>query len=364
MKISYEPTQELLLKALITEGESGLNYALDWLDNIDLDEIDGGSHRLLPMFYKKFSLYEPALIQKEYFERLQGIYKYYLYKNNMIIHNATKIFQALDQAGIHFMLLKGAGFIIGGYYQDYAIRPMSDIDMLVGKSDLEETLAILYSFNWQKLNVTDHALSLRSKANCTIDLHWYSLKQCCCDHIDQDLWKYAEVMNFNGTNIYLPSPTDQIWHNCAHGIKNNTLAPIRWVVDVVTVLKERHDCIDWQRFLYESKKRNISLTALQALLYIDKLASHLVPGWVVQELSKIPVSRIENMYLIALTGDYGKLVKLWGMHNIKNYDKSIAYNLVAFPYFVSQRVIRKIIRIVHPSTLFTTQRQHMDRYMK
>ena len=44
--------QELLLKAVLLQGEGSIAAWKSWADAIDFDQLDAGSQRLLPLLYR------------------------------------------------------------------------------------------------------------------------------------------------------------------------------------------------------------------------------------------------------------------------------------------------------------------------
>jgi hypothetical protein len=337
MKITYEPQYENLLRALTVEGQDGLEFALSWLDNLDLDSIDGSLHRLLPIFYKKLNQYNLSGIPIKELGRLKGIYRYYFYKNNLIINESSKIFHALVEAKIEFMLLKGISLILGGYYQDYALRPIDDIDILVDKKNEKEVLVFLKRFGWQKLDtIQQQSHFINKDYKYKINLHRYSLTQHCSNFTDEDFWKYAEAKTFNDNTLRFPSPTDQVWHNCFHSIGYYAGPTILAVIDVINILKISQDTIDWERLIATLKKWEQTYSILNTFLYVDSIVQNLVPYWVIKNLSEVKVSKKEKILFNSFMQEQKGIIKYWKLHFHNNPDKGLIYNMVTFPkYFKS-----------------------------
>jgi hypothetical protein len=334
MKITYEPQHEYLLRALTAEGQDGLEFALSWLDNLDLDSIDGSLHRLLPIFYKKLNQYNLSGIPINELGRLKGIYRYYFYKNNLIINESSKIFHALVEAKIEFMLLKGISLILGGYYQDYALRPIDNIDILVDKKNEKEILVFLKRFGWQKLDtIPQQSHFINKDYKYKINLHWHLLTRHRSNFTDEDFWKYAEVKTFDGITLRFPSPTDQVWYNCFHSMGYNTGPTILAVIDVVNILKSRQDAIDWERLIAVLKKLKQTYSALNIFLYIDSIAKNLVPSWVIKNLSEVKVSKKEKILFNSFLLEQKSLKKYWKLHFQNNPDRGLINNMVTFPEY-------------------------------
>ena len=334
--IFIEPMQELLIKAIISEDGEALQYCNEWLKNIDLDKVDGGSYRMIPMLYQKLVRLEGFDIESDLMGKLKGIYRYYFYKNNLIIHRLFKTLKILNEAGIRVILLKGIALILGDYYKDYGLRPMNDVDIFVDKDRVDETVKLLAQYDWKRIpnSVGAHAIALANKEKYSLDLHWYLLNQCCWDNIDSNLWEYADTISFKGIPLYILGPADQILHNCAHGIKWCILPPIRWIIDVITIIDTHKNSIDWQRLISESKRRSLTLTLFHALKYIESIASGRVPDWVIKELREAPVDKSEEILFNVITKRSKNIRRYWALHLNDNLDKSLFSNLLTFPQFI------------------------------
>ncbi len=333
--VYIEPMQELLIKAIISEDGMALQYCNEWLNNIDLDKVDGGSYRLIPMLYQKLVRLEGSDTENEIMGKLKGIYRYYFYKNNLIIHRLFKTLKILNEAGIRIMLLKGIALVLDYYPEDYGLRPMNDVDIFVDKEKVDETIELLAQYGWKIYPARAfHALTLINNDGYVLDLHYYLLQQCCWDNIDSSLWEHANVINFKGLPLYTLSPADQILHNCAHGVKWSVFPSIRWIIDVVTIIDAHKNSIDWHRLISESKRRSLTLTLFHALKYIESIASGRVPDWVIEELHKEPTKKSEKILFNVLTKSSGNIKMHWALHVNNNPNKSLLNNLITFPLII------------------------------
>lgn len=338
--IKIDPRQELILKAIFSTGPTRLAYYQEWLGQADLDHIDEGSFRLIPLLYKRMSTYG---IEAGDTGRLKGIYRYAFYKNQLLFHQVHKIIQLLHEAGIQVMMLKGGALTLK-YYGDYGVRPMGDIDILVGKNNVSAAMEILQQNGWlTTINITlddamhmFHSVNLINSDNQGIDLHWYVMHQCCWENVDDDLWAYADTVDFRGLPICVLGPADQILHNCAHGIIWNQVSPIRWIVDSITVLEKEGDSMDWPRLLLQTEKRQLTLTLSKCLAYINSIAGPRVPDWVMAALETIPISQEEKRLFLRLTAadSLFNLKSKWAHHAYINRDSHLGRLVLTFPAFL------------------------------
>ena len=75
---------------------------------------------------------------------------------------AQRVFAALDQAGVPFIVLKGAA-LIACYLADRSLRPMDDIDILVPEDRLADAIAVLTAMNLHPEGISLRDLMLNSR---------------------------------------------------------------------------------------------------------------------------------------------------------------------------------------------------------
>src|SRR5262245_12445960 len=96
----------------------------------DLDRLDPGSIRLLPLLYRRL---ERDGAQDEIARKLKGVYRHAWYGNQLRLRDAALVAGELRRRGTEPMLLKGAALTLL-HYRDYGLRPMEDVDILVRTS--------------------------------------------------------------------------------------------------------------------------------------------------------------------------------------------------------------------------------------
>ena len=137
--------QELLLRAALLDGELALEAWNEWRRNVNIDVIDYGSHRMVPQLYRNL---QRLGVKDPLMERLKGVYRYYLYKNEILMHRIADLLAAFEDAGIQTMVLKGAA-LIPLYYKESGLRPMLDADVLVHTQQAELAMELLTRLRWK-----------------------------------------------------------------------------------------------------------------------------------------------------------------------------------------------------------------------
>ena len=75
-------------------------------------------------------------------------------RNKQIIRQAKEINELLLTNNIKPIFLKGAGNLLEGLYHDIAERMIGDIDFIVSKEEFQQTVVVLNSFGYKKVNKT------------------------------------------------------------------------------------------------------------------------------------------------------------------------------------------------------------------
>lgn len=333
--------EKLMLQAILDKDDLMSKACFEkWAAMTDLDAIEGGSYRLIPALYKKMSRISGNFT---YQNRMKGIYRYFLYRNNLTLHKTKEILLVLNENQIPFVVLKG-GALLASYYDDRGIRPMNDVDILVDEPFISRTIELLRSSGWQpqdeeSLDVNHHAghaITFLNADGMELDLHWHVIYQCCWDGADSAYWENTEKAFLIGVDINILNPTLQLFHTCAHGLRWNELSSIRWIVDAMTILEKRGEDIDWLLFLQETKSKKLTHTIKKAVSILQNDFRAQIPDSLMMELNQIPVSDTERKLHDVLSGTSKyKYVKIrWYIYSLGMIDKSLIQKLIGLPSYL------------------------------
>ena len=76
-----------MLRAALLQGEPALAAWNEWRRSVNLDVIDYGSHRMVPQLYRNLQRHT---VKDPLMDRLKGVYRYYLYKNELLMNRMAK----------------------------------------------------------------------------------------------------------------------------------------------------------------------------------------------------------------------------------------------------------------------------------
>lgn len=294
------PTQELLLKAALLPNEQGLQAWQLWKQQTYLNQIDYGSHRLLPLVYSNL---KQAGIQDPTFAYFRKLYLETWADNQKLLARVSPALEALNRSGIRMLVLKGADLILQSY-QDFGARPMSDFDLLVPTGDIKKAILALQREGWSLVmdnpekHLADtlkylHAVDLAHPNGGSLDLHWHALARSLGPDADQTFWDASVPLTVNGVETLALNPADALFHICIHGLHWNMLPPIRWVADAIKILTSGQT-LDWDRVCEQAETHRQSLLLGDALAYLRTTFHAPVPEAVLTALDALPKNRQEQ----------------------------------------------------------------------
>lgn len=348
-----KPDELLLLHAILEKSDSeALGYYEQWTQTVEFNKVDGGSFRLLPLLYKRLA---PTGQPVSHLNKLKGIYRQSLYRNSLLFHRAFSVLAELEKMGVPVILLKGTA-LVAAYYEDIGARPMSDVDFLIREEDVEKTLRFLKELGWQsKLGYSFdkpvkhiHSLDLQSADGYELDVHWRVFYQCSWDGADMTLWDQTETVAFKGVNIRILNPTQQILHNCAHGVRWNILSSIRWIVDVLKIMEKRADSIDWELLVSEAAQRRLTLTMLHALNFLNYNFNAGISEDILSKLAAIHKDTPEIRLFEKLTSPprFNNMAIKWLMHSHSLGSAPFWEKAVLFPdYLKNEWELKSVYQI-------------------
>ena len=296
------PGQEALLRACVSPPEQFAQHWLTWKNLQDIENLEESSNRLLPLLFReaeKAKLIDPEM------GRLRGVYRYHWCRNQLLLTELRRIISALNSTSIEVILLKGAA-MIQQYYGDPALRPMSDLDIMVRPEKFEETSKKLCELGYVQRFAADfekirsgrltHAIEFTRTVHgqrCEIDLHWTPLHRATWPGAEESFWEHSVALDFKGTESRTFDATHQLLHVCLHGALWNALPPLRWVTDAMWIL--RKDAIDWHRLIEHARALNGLQLLKNSLNYIHDNFDAPVPKSVINQLNKLTPSRFEKL---------------------------------------------------------------------
>lgn len=296
-----DATQLALLRAGLWEGERALAAWAEWRRaEPDLDDIEKGSHRLLPLVYRNLG---PQLADDPDIGRLKGIYRRSWTQNQLGLRIGRQGIDALQGAGLEVVALKGAA-LLGSAYHDRGARPMGDVDLAVRPERVPEAVEALREAgftpnekNAARLLAVHHSQAFRHPEGQEVDLHRGMLWQPA---LDEDFWQGSIEAEVAGATVRILNPADQLVHVCVHGAAWNPIPPIRWAADAYRVVKASGEELDWERLVALAERGRLTLPLHDTLAFLSERLEAPIPQETREALARVPVPAGERRAYEAL----------------------------------------------------------------
>ncbi|MFO1520294.1 MAG: nucleotidyltransferase family protein [bacterium] len=313
--------QELLLQAILTEGEEGIDAYRQWKSQIHIDFLDSGSYRLLPQLYARLSREK---IEDELLPKLKGLYRYHWAKNQMLFDRAAALVNELRKQSVEVMVLKGVS-MTASYYGDLGLRPMEDFDFLVPRQAVSRVVGWMKKNGFSPAdpsyvepNFNRHGINFINRESLGFDVHWFVIHHRCWEEVTEVFWERKVPLAFRGIEAFSLCPTHLFFHVCVHGLRWSGSAHLRWVTDAVRLL--RKDEIDWSHFLELGEKLRLQVPLRECLGYLNSRWGLAFPKEVLDSLRRASTHPLEEKEFRVLNGRptfWGELPSLWCRHRMR-----------------------------------------------
>jgi hypothetical protein len=312
------PLQERLLTACLASGAEARKAWEAWLPQVDIDRLDFGSSKLLPLLYRNL---RAQGVEHPVVGRLKGVYRATWFRNQVLLKEASAVIPLFRGIGVESMILKGAALILTAY-GDIGARAMEDVDLLVPTARGKEVLDLLLAEGWTPepwlpdamvgaYFAVKHGFNFRHRAGRLIDLHWHAMDECIAPWADDDFWAASRPLQIHGQPVRTLCPSDHLLHAIAHGVRWNPIPPLRWVADAVSLIRKEDGRMDWGRLIEQARRRNLVLPVKEGLRYVARRMDAPVPPAVIDDLDRSALNPVEHVAFRVQTSDPSKLGPLW-----------------------------------------------------
>ena len=215
-------------------------------------------------------------------------------RNIVLYEEAKKLIGELDGCGIETIMLKGI-FLAEHVYGNIALRPMTDVDILIKKEDLpraSEALGILGYLkpgHYMDFLNNDRASSINSimyfaedSRRPSIHVHWHIINstwplEALVEGIDiQRIWADARDTAVGGVKTLTLAPEHLLIYLAHHGLHHSFDTPAM-VLDITETIRFYADDMDWLKMKKEAKALGLLYTVYIALTFVSKVSDLDIP---------------------------------------------------------------------------------------
>jgi len=302
-----DPIQRLAIEAAVAEPEVARKAWAQLVGEVDLADLwDAELYRLLPAVWRHLG----DDVGPEHADRLKGLYRKSWVTNQHHLHQAAELVGRLHGEGIESLVLKGLALGLR-YYDDLAIRPMGDVDLLVRPEHVTTTWRILEDLGYETLPVRTrvpsrweregdddwylrlrHARGFQRGRLDSIDVHsTLSLDFVAADPAVADitaLWDAAVPLELGSVTGATLSTTHHLFHAVVHGLGSSSTTMLRWIVDALTILRAAGDEVDWDAFVEAARHHHCALLVDDGIRYLVDDWDLPIPASVLTRLADPP----------------------------------------------------------------------------
>jgi hypothetical protein len=299
--VELSPERNLLVACARVELRGENRQRIAELASADLDwnqlvSVSYG-HGIAPLVYH--SLLEGdavGLIPAAAAQQLRSSYYANAARNSLLYDDLRKLLLAFTQEKIAVIVLKGAA-LAETVYPHRALRPMSDIDLLVRKEQLRKVESKLPNMGYvfdgygkTREFYLEHRYHwvFAKRSDVSVEIHWHIKRPEGPFSIDIDgLWQRAQRTKIAGVEALVLSPENLVLYLCQHLWKHKLLGGIRPLCDISEAIRYYADGIDWTILINTSSKWKMNPCSYLGLSLARELLGAPIPEHVLKDLEPV-----------------------------------------------------------------------------
>ena len=289
-----------------------MGHQVNWDDLVVRAIVFG----LAPQLYRRLNLWEYSLPPRAQ-AKLNVTYQAQVQRNNAIYEQLGEVLTACQKQALQPIALKGI-HLAACYYEEPALRPMNDIDLLFRPEELlaaENMLEELaYSGKHKAADlgpgVTKHTSTFRRSdeeaktpnpylsagAGRTVEPHtsleesWFGLKI----NITPGVWERSEKATLQGLPSQVLSAEDLLLHLCVHFCFHLIMGAPSMVQLTDLLIVTQAQKVDWAAFIELARRQQAAPYALAALKLAERLLAAPIPPEITAELAQTTPANLRN----------------------------------------------------------------------
>lgn len=238
-------------------------------------------HNLSPLLYTLIKHLKKEFADKPQYQDLKQEYLTSVVASMMRYSHIAAILGALKEKGIDFIVLKGA-YLAEAVYNDTALRPFSDIDILLNDNQWQQFASCLSELGYSsrylqmdklpprlvKNDMLDHRLDFYNKNSINIDAKLDLLEFGIGMKTIDGVWESANMVKIAGVPCKALSPEYQVIHLLTH-LNRHGYVKLIWFVDIALII--RTTPIDWQKVISIARTEGILTSMYYGLIYVNEI---------------------------------------------------------------------------------------------
>ncbi|SEM36068.1 Uncharacterised nucleotidyltransferase [Bradyrhizobium sp. OK095] len=282
-----------LFRAALGQGQTAVDAYRNWRASEPLEAADEIVYRTMPLLV---ATVDRAGIVDADTKRMRGVVKHVWLSNATRVRDLVEANRALESAGIAALLIKG-GALFARDESYMAKRMTGDYDLLVRRVEAQRAIEVLRQasfrshgmkvelFSESDFDRDIHAVAMsRAGFSRAIDLHWRAIFWLDDTGFTEELFRTAERAKLLTHDVLIPGLAEQLAIAAMRPEPADQKEMVFRALEVVHVLENYGDKVDWDRFRSIVTRYNGSLFAAQLLDVVAREMPALVPDGLVGQL--------------------------------------------------------------------------------
>jgi len=205
-----------------------------------------------------------------------------------------RVLKAFERAAIATLPLKGP-VLAALLYPDPAVRPCSDLDLLIRPEDVARSDALLHDLGYRRVAdahsfefdvAHDRATLYEGSSGVRVDLHWSLLSEprYRWDERAATVWERVIQTSVGGQEAWSLCPEDLVVYLAAHLAVHHGVAGVLWQYDLFLLLERWRAALDWTAVTARARRWRVRAAVYFALRTVEERFDAGVPASVLEEL--------------------------------------------------------------------------------
>jgi hypothetical protein len=320
---------------------------LDWEPLIQIAVLQ----RVAPLLYRSV---KGRQVVPEALERsLENTYLATAKRNLFLYHELQNVLRRLNEAGVPVIMLKGAA-LTETLYQNIALRPMRDLDLLVLPTDAARTVALLEAAGYRRETEPHPGVSLAyenevalykpSLESYLLEVHWSLFDSPYYQQMAMDwFWESTQIVDTPSGQLRILGPEAQVVHLCGHMVLHHAQeSNLLWMHDLALFIHAHEGDIDWALLLEKTQEFQLVLSVGLTLERLSLQWQVPIPAPVLETLQAMDISPEELQAFAAQTAVFRPVAqRFWSdLSQMPTWCKRLRYawiSLFPSPAYMRER---------------------------
>lgn len=257
-------------------------------EKIDWQYLVGAAqrHGVVPLLCRNLNAICPGAVPPDILSTLSATCLNIAQKNLLLARELIEILNLLSTNDISAIPYKGPVLALAAY-GNLALRPITDLDILIRPRDLRRAQAILRGAGFRDDTLFDpQEEAVHLEANCEwmltnsrviLDVHWQVMPKFFYFPLDLDgVWQRLTPLMLAGTRVNALAIEDAVLILCVHGAKH-IWKRLEWVVSVAELARVQTR-LDWDALLARARASGVERMVALGFLLAQQLLDAELPA--------------------------------------------------------------------------------------